>query len=271
MVPNSESNTGATADKALDGSGLDPTGLMHDNSGYMEGRIWLGEVTNEPHGDGTGLPNPGTYWHPSEPGWFRVDFDRVYELMFARTWNGNGGHGTGRGMNQVVVEYSTTGGEDPSNWTRLGGPDAVHSFLQAPGDNNYTGFDLDFGGVDAKAVIFTALTSDRGTANFGGSGNIALSEVRFYIGGVACSPGDADADGDVNDDDLSWLLAHWGSEDATCAQGEFSGEPPVNDDDLSILLAHWTGPVRPDSIGVPEPAIIGLIALGGLTLLRRKR
>ena len=56
-----------------------------------------------------------------------------------------------------------------------------------------------------------------------------------------CSPGDADGDGVVDDDDLSLLLANWGSEIADCTQGEFSGVPPVNDDDLSLLLANWTG------------------------------
>ena len=240
-VPNSESNAGATADKALDGSGLDPTGAMHDKSGYVNGRLWLGEVTNEPHGDGTGLPNPGTYSHESQPGWFRVDFDRVYELTFARIWNGNEGNATNRGMNQVVVEYSATGGPEPADWARLGGPDAVHGFPRAAGSGDYTGFDLDFDGAEAKAVVFTAETSDRGVANFGNTGNIALSELRFYISGWACAPGDANSDS------------------------------RVNDDDLILLLANWTGPVVPDSAAIPEPASAALTLLGASPLARRRR
>ena len=83
-----------------------------------------------------------------------------------------------------------------------------------------------------------------------------------------CSPGDADNDGDVDDDDLSLLLANWGSETAGCEQGEFSDTPPVDDDDLSLLLANWTGPLAG---AVPEPATVGLIALGSLLVVRRKR
>ena len=55
--------------------------------------------------------------------------------------------------------------------------------------------------------------------------------------------GDADRDEDVDDDDLSLLLANWGSQTASWGEGEFSGTPPVNDDDLSLLLANWTGPL----------------------------
>jgi len=99
-------------------------------------------------------------------------------------------------------------------------------------------------------------------------------DLRFHsvdigaAGGIVCDPGDADGDGDVDDDDLSLLLANWGSEAATCQQGEFSNAPPVNDDDLSLLLANWTG--TPAS-AAPEPTAMALIALGGLTLIRRKR
>ena len=85
--------------------------------------------------------------------------------------------------------------------------------------------------------------------------------------GPGCDPGDADQDGDVDDDDLSLLLANWGG-NVDCTKGEFSGVQPVNDDDLSLLLANWTGPL---TAAVPEPATIGLIAFGGLAVLRRKR
>ena len=81
-----------------------------------------------------------------------------------------------------------------------------------------------------------------------------------------CNPGDADDDGDVDDDDLSLLLANWGG-DVDCTKGEFSGEAPVNDDDLSLLLANWTGAVTP----VPEPATMTLLALGAWAALARRR
>jgi len=82
-----------------------------------------------------------------------------------------------------------------------------------------------------------------------------------------CSPGDADNDGDVDDDDLSLLLANWG-QDTDCAHGEFSEAPPVDDDDLSLLLANWTGSIL---AAVPEPASAALLILGAPLLARRKR
>jgi len=84
---------------------------------------------------------------------------------------------------------------------------------------------------------------------------------------VSLLAGDADDDGDVDDDDLSLLLANWG-QDTDWNHGEFSGVPPVDDDDLSLLLANWTGPL---SRAVPEPATIGLVGLGLPALLRRRK
>ena len=79
-------------------------------------------------------------------------------------------------------------------------------------------------------------------------------------------PGDADNDGDVDDDDLSLLLPNWGGETADCGEGEFSGAAPVNDDDLSPLLANWTAVAA-----VPKPVTIGLVGLDLPVLLRRRK
>ena len=80
--------------------------------------------------------------------------------------------------------------------------------------------------------------------------------------------GDANLDGWVDDNDLSLLLAGWG-QDTDWGHGEFSEADPVDDADLSLLLANWTGP--PDTVGIPEPAVAGLLATGGMFLLRRRR
>jgi len=101
------------------------------------------------------------------------------------------------------------------------------------------------------------------TLGVSGSGEYYVDDVRFGLAATTAQPGDADEDGDV-DDDLSLLLASWG-QDTDWAHGEFDGAPPVNDDDLSLLLANWTG-----SGAVPEPATPGLVVLGGLTLLHRR-
>ena len=93
------------------------------------------------------------------------------------------------------------------------------------------------------------------------------------IGGIPpCDPGDADKDGDVDDDDLSLLLANWGQDvtgdiDGGCGKGEFSETAPVNDDDLSLLLANWTGPLDD---AVPQPMTIVLL-VGAVPVLWRPR
>ena len=107
--------------------------------------------------------------------------------------------------------------------------------------------------------------------SFRGGRDIFIDDISIPPGGEYqppdCNPGDADDDGDVDDDDLSLLLANWGSETATCAQGEFSETPPVNDDDLSLLLANWTGALP---AAVPEPATLVLL-IPAAVLIRRGR
>jgi len=83
--------------------------------------------------------------------------------------------------------------------------------------------------------------------------------------------GDANADGRVDDDDLSILLAHWtgaGGAEGTWATGDFDGNGAISDVDLSFLLANWAGAA---GTAVPEPATLGLSVLGGLALLRRRK
>jgi len=269
-------NLTATPAQTVDGSGLDPTGEMHAAGSYMDGIHWLGSRDLDAGPGGDGLPNPGTHQDGSDPaGWIRFDLDKVYVLGELRVWNYNSAN-SNRGMNKVIIEYSLTGGPDQSEWIRLGGSGKVFSFLEAPNDDSYTGFiAADFGDVSARSVVFTARDGQAGVANFDGTSGLGLSEVRFYLGEERPPPqmGDADEDGDIDDDDLSLLLAHWGQDvsgdsDGGWGKGELSGLPPINDDDLSLLLAHWTGP----QVGaLPEPATGALLMCGGAVMLRRRR
>ena len=54
--------------------------------------------------------------------------------------------------------------------------------------------------------------------------------------------GDANDDGLVDDDDLSLLLANWGS-GGGWGVGDFDASGTIDDDDLSLLLANWGGSV----------------------------
>ncbi len=86
------------------------------------------------------------------------------------------------------------------------------------------------------------------------------------------TPGDADRDATVGDDDLSLLLANWGV-GTEWNEGDFNGDNDV-DDDLSLLLANWnpgTTPPGPAPAPVPEPATLALTALGLCALAARRR
>ena len=87
-------------------------------------------------------------------------------------------------------------------------------------------------------------------------------------------PGDADKDGDVDDDDLSILLANWtgaGGTGTTWETGDFDGNGAVSDVDLSLLLANWTGFGRQ----VPEPGtawlLLGAAAMSCRLSLRSRK
>ncbi len=95
---------------------------------------------------------------------------------------------------------------------------------------------------------------------------LALSEII----GPPLTQGDSSGDGYVDDDDLSLLLASWGLQTGRM-NGNLNGDSVVDDDDLSLLLANWNQGVPPAPEMVPEPATIVLLAMGALTLIRRRR
>ncbi len=85
--------------------------------------------------------------------------------------------------------------------------------------------------------------------------------------------GDINLDGQVNSVDLNTLALSWRITDATSwSQGDFNGDGNVNPSDLNDLALNWrSGVVAAASAhGVPEPASIGLL-LGGFVSLRIRR
>ena len=99
-------------------------------------------------------------------------------------------------------------------------------------------------------------------------GLFGLADTTLEIATPLLMVGDADGSGFVDDGDLSRVLTNWNT-DSAWAFGNFNGDNTINDDDLSLLLANWTGP--PIWQQVPEPAVLGLLAVGAVLLSRYKR
>jgi hypothetical protein len=84
--------------------------------------------------------------------------------------------------------------------------------------------------------------------------------------------GDANGDGDVDDEDASILGAHWlQSVSGGWDDGDFNIDGVVNDKDAAIMAANWSSPAGGNA--VPEPSTAALLlglALAGLAAWRRR-
>ena len=145
-------------EKTIDGSGLTIDGqhLIEQTD------MWVG------------TPDEG------EPVWIQYDFDRAYKLHDMHIWNANMAWESllNFGLETITVEYTADG----DAWTTFGDL----QLEQAPGEVTYAGQTIDLGGIVAKSVRITAIST------FGGD-SYGLSEIRFnYIPTYASHPVPAD-------------------------------------------------------------------------------
>jgi len=99
----------------------------------------------------------------------------------------------------------------------------------------------------------------------------ALSFEATEGGEEPCMAGDVNCDGFVGGDDLDIILGHWGMDLCERIEGDLNGDCFIGGDDLDEVLANWGDGTPPAGIPVPEPATLGLIGLGALAMMRRKR
>ncbi len=85
------------------------------------------------------------------------------------------------------------------------------------------------------------------------------------------TPGDCRVDGVVNVLDLGVLASHYRQGGCGWRDGDFNGDGVVNVLDLGALANHYGSQATGREEAVPEPAMVGLLALGALALRRRRR
>jgi hypothetical protein len=113
--------------------------------------------------------------------------------------------------------------------------------------------------------ILLAVTDDMGAT--------ATATTRL----IYAQPGDADRNGVVDAADYVALKSNFGTASgATWGQGDFDQDGDVDRDDFLLLTECFAQSTRHSVAfggieGVPEPATLGLFALGGLALIPRKQ
>jgi hypothetical protein len=88
----------------------------------------------------------------------------------------------------------------------------------------------------------------------------------------ALLPGDFDLDGDVDVSDLGILATNYGNTEAqSWAMGDSDHDADVDVSDLGNLATYYGTSAGGNPVNVPEPATMGLLALGAVGLLKRRR
>ena len=147
----SSSDLDNEAENTVNGSGLDPNGLLHTNIGV--GTMWLSAAD------------------ANLPAWIEFEFQSVQKVYEMWVWNSNESlePKIGLGFKNVTIEYSVDG----ENYTTLG---TTHEFNQGTGRPDYEhNTTIDMEGVAAKYVKLTANSGFKDILQ-----QFGLSEVRFF-------------------------------------------------------------------------------------------
>jgi len=88
-------------------------------------------------------------------------------------------------------------------------------------------------------------------------------------------PGDVNDDGLVGAVDVSRSITSWGMTGASRTDGDLNADGIVGEADYALVKAYWAwgaGTLPPEPPGpTPEPATLGMLGLGGLAALLKRR
>ena len=230
----------------------------HDGNEYVTGEILmsssnLGHVTE---GDGIGFTNTNS------------------NLSF---------YGTAGLMGTFRVVHPNAPGDIEWHTYHSGG-ETVTGTILGPGAGSTLDGDFDGDGdVDADDVddLCANMGGDVGTYDMDGDGDVDEDDMTFHVenyleydsdgdgnpDGQGTFRGDFNTDGSVNGTDLSILSGGFGTTTGF-AGGNANCDATVNGTDLSILSGVF-GNVA--TAAVPEPLTIGLLSLGSIAMLRRRK
>ncbi|NLE37754.1 MAG: hypothetical protein GX621_06990 [Pirellulaceae bacterium] len=113
----------------------------------------------------------------------------------------------------------------------------------------------------------------------GPSGGFAngLADNLSLVLSVAKVPGDVNADGMVDEEDVKRLARHWGATTESPGltwweMGDFNSDGKIDARDAAILAAHWGGHRSGEAAAVPEPSAVMLsLAATSILLAMRRR
>ena len=184
------------------------------------------------------------------------------------------------------------------DWT-LGGTGSNDAYLEVGGDITIAGaLDINLldggvsvGGVDTYLLVANGIIDD-GVATINvpavagwswdsvavemiSASQAALILKNLAFTSVSSVEGDANGDGDVDDDDLALFQAQFGLK-GPGHSADVDGDNDVDLDDFVMIRGNFgftsaPEPAAPDFSSTPEPATMSLLAIGGLLVLRRRR
>jgi autotransporter-associated beta strand protein len=194
----------------------------------------------------------------------------------------------------VVGTLNINGGPSTPNATLdLTNNSMIIDHNDGPGAQESDMRQLLFAGLSGNGLKSTSATLTRG---LGYADNASLSPVKGSFAGQTVDPssmlikftflGDLDLDGDVDVGDLGELATNW-QQNGVWRQGDTDYDGVIGVNDLGNLATNWQqGIITPPlgssfaeaaaafglpSAAVPEPASMGLLALGASALLGRRR